>query len=151
MPRPSRVVEAAEAAEEAYDLAEQVGFIMRQAVQRHVSIFNEIMGNDLTPTQWAVLARLYQDGGSSQNLLGRQTAMDAATIKGVVDRLLKRKLVQTKPDPEDGRRVIVELSPAGADYTRALLPRAATVTKVTLAPLATNQRATLIALLKQLR
>ena len=151
MSRPSRVVETPEPAEEGYDLAEQVGFIMRQAAQRHVSIFNEIMGNDLTPTQWAVLARLYQDGSSSQNLLGRQTAMDAATIKGVVDRLLKRKLVQTKPDPEDGRRVIVELSPTGADYTRELLPKAETVTKVTLAPLATNQRATLIALLKQLR
>ena len=151
MARPSSAAETPEPAEEAYDLTEQVGFIMRQAAQRHVSIFNEIMGNDLTPTQWAVLARLYQDGGSSQNLLGRQTAMDAATIKGVVDRLLKRKLVQTKPDPEDGRRLIVELSPAGADYTRELLPKAETVTKVTLAPLATNQRATLIALLKQLR
>lgn len=151
MSRPSRVAETPEPAEEGYDLAEQVGFIMRQAAQRHVSIFSEIMGSDLTPTQWAVLARLYQDGGSSQNLLGRQTAMDAATIKGVVDRLLKRKLVQTKPDPEDGRRLIVELSPTGLDYTRELLPKAETVTKVTLAPLATNQRATLIALLKQLR
>lgn len=151
MARPSNAAETPEPADETYDLAEQVGFIMRQAAQRHVSIFNEIMGSDLTPTQWAVLARLYQDGGSSQNLLGRQTAMDAATIKGVVDRLLKRKLVQTKPDPEDGRRLIVELSPVGLDYTRELLPKAETVTKVTLAPLATNQRSTLIALLKQLR
>lgn len=151
MARSSTAAETPEPADESYDLAEQVGFIMRQAGQRHVSIFNEIMGADLTPTQWAVLARLYQDGGSSQNLLGRQTAMDAATIKGVVDRLLKRKLVQTKPDPEDGRRLIVELSPAGVAYTRELLPKAETVTKVTLAPLATNQRATLIALLKQLR
>jgi DNA-binding MarR family transcriptional regulator len=137
--------------QESYDLAEQVGFIMRQAVQRHVSIFNEIMGTDLTPTQWAVLARLHQDGGSSQNLLGRQTAMDAATIKGVVDRLIKRGLLQTKPDPEDGRRVIVELTQAGTQFTRERLPLAETVTKVTLAPLATNQRATLIGLLKQLR
>ena len=119
MSRPSRVVETPEPAEEGYDLAEQVGFIMRQAAQRHVSIFNEIMGNDLTPTQWAVLARLYQDGGSSQNLLGRQTAMDAATIKGVVDRLLKRKLVQTKPDPEDGRASILSPTPLGLERLAA--------------------------------
>ncbi len=151
MSRPSASAEPPAPADEGYELSEQVGFILRQAMQRHVSIFGEIMGNDLTPTQWAVLSRLYQDGGSSQNLLGRQTAMDAATIKGVVDRLLKRKLVQTKPDPEDGRRVIVELTGLGADYTRKLLPKAETVTKVTLAPLATGQRATLIALLKQLR
>lgn len=151
MSRPSASAEPPAPADEGYELSEQVGFILRQAMQRHVSIFGEIMGNDLTPTQWAVLSRLYQDGGSSQNLLGRQTAMDAATIKGVVDRLLKRKLVQTKPDPEDGRRVIVELTGLGADYTRKLLPKAETVTKATLAPLAAGQRATLIALLKQLR
>lgn len=149
MSRPSASAESP--AEEGYELSEQVGFILRQAMQRHVSIFGEIMGNDLTPTQWAVLSRLYQDGGSSQNLLGRQTAMDAATIKGVVDRLLKRKLVQTKPDPEDGRRMIVELTGLGADYTRKLLPKAEAVTRETLAPLATGQRATLLALLKQLR
>lgn len=152
MSRASRQpAEPIEPAGDGYDLAEQVGFIMRQAAQRHVAIFNEIMGAELTPTQWAVLARLHQDGGSSQNLLGRQTAMDAATIKGVVDRLLKRKLVRTKPDPEDGRRVIVELTQAGADYTRELLPKAETVTKETLAPLPASQRATLLALLKQLR
>jgi len=142
---------AAESAEETYDLSEQVGFILRQAVQRHVSLFGEIMGSELTPTQWAVLSRLYLEGGSSQNLLGRQTAMDAATIKGVVDRLIKRKLVQTTADPGDGRRVIVQLTETGRAYTRELMPKAETVTKVTLAPLATSQRATLIALLKQLR
>jgi MarR family transcriptional regulator, lower aerobic nicotinate degradation pathway regulator len=148
--RPS-TAKAPESAEESYDLAEQIGFILRQAIQRHVSIFTEIMGADLTPTQWAVLSRLYQDGASSQNLLGRQTAMDAATIKGVVDRLIKRNLVQSSSDPDDARRVIVQLTEEGKAYTRELLPKAETVTKVTLAPLATGQRATLIALLKQLR
>ena len=138
-------------ATESYELSEQVGFILRQAMQRHVSIFGEIMGEELTPTQWAVLSQLYRDGGSSQNLLGRQTAMDAATIKGVVDRLIKRNLVQTTPDPEDSRRVIVELTDSGASYASELLPKAGTVTKVTLSPLTTRQRATLIALLKQLR
>ena len=149
-PDPSHAI-AAEPEAESYDLSEQVGFILRQAIQRHVSLFNEIMGPELTPTQWAVLSRLYLEGGSSQNLLGRQTAMDAATIKGVVDRLIKRKLVHTTADPDDGRRVIVQLTEAGRAYTRELMPKAETVTKVTLAPLATSQRTTLLSLLKQLR
>ena len=48
------------------------------------------MIEDLTPTQWAALAKLRELGDCSQNHLGRLTAMDAATIKEVVDRLTVR-------------------------------------------------------------
>src|SRR5690606_30058450 len=97
----------------AYVLDEQIGFILRQVSQRHTTIFMTMMGEDLTPTQWAALAKLHQAGPLSQNLLGRQTAMDAATIKGVVDRLTKRGLTATSPDPDDGRRPLAALTPAG--------------------------------------
>ena len=62
-----------------YILERQVGFILRQVSQRHTSIFAAKIGDDLTPTQWATLAKLLERGPCSQNLLGRQTAMDAAT------------------------------------------------------------------------
>jgi DNA-binding MarR family transcriptional regulator len=133
-----------------YDLSEQVGFILRQANQRHVAIFSEVMGADLTPTQWAVLSRLYGDGGCSQNELGRQAAMDVATVKGVVDRLIGRDLVVSRPHPEDGRRVILELTDAGRSFTEERLPRAVSVSKLTLQPLTVRQRATLLELLKRL-
>src|ERR1700722_10722267 len=76
--------------EEPYVLDEQVGFALRQAQQRHTTIFAAKMIEDLTPTQWAALAKLREVGDCSQNHLGRLTAMDAATIKGVVDRLTAR-------------------------------------------------------------
>jgi hypothetical protein len=76
--------------EEPYVLDEQVGFALRQAQQRHTTIFAAKMIEDLTPTQWAALAKLRELGDCSQNHLGRLTAMDAATIKGVVDRLTAR-------------------------------------------------------------
>ena len=41
--------------------------------------------------------------------------MDVATIKGVVDRLVARNLVQTAPDTRDGRRLILSLTPAGLE------------------------------------
>src|SRR5579871_5825769 len=75
--------------EERYLLENQAGFILRQVNQRHSGIFSRLMGNDLTPTQWAALAKLKEIGPCSQNLLGRLTAMDAATIKGVIDRLVR--------------------------------------------------------------
>lgn len=133
-----------------YELSEQIGFILRQVNQRHVAIFTEVMGADLTPTQWAVLSRLYVDGGCSQNELGRQAAMDVATVKGVVDRLIGRDLIASRPHPEDGRRVILELTKAGRSFTEDKLSRAETVSNLTLQPLTVRQRATLLDMLKRL-
>jgi len=134
----------------AYVLDEQIGFILRQVSQRHTTIFMTMMGEDLTPTQWAALAKLHQAGPLSQNLLGRQTAMDAATIKGVVDRLTKRGLTGTSPDPDDGRRLLVALTPEGAATVARCLPRAAAISEETLKELSAAERATLLALLQKM-
>jgi DNA-binding MarR family transcriptional regulator len=134
-----------------YILDDQIGFILRQVSQRHAAIFAASIGEqDVTATQWAVLAKLLERGPCSQNRLGRRTAMDAATIKGVVDRLGKRGLIETRPDPEDGRRLEVALSPAGQALAERMVPNALRITEETLAPLTEPERATLIALLRKL-
>ncbi|MGF6233150.1 DNA-binding MarR family transcriptional regulator [Inquilinus ginsengisoli] len=134
-----------------YILDDQIGFILRQVSQRHAAIFASGIGEqDLTATQWAVLAKLLERGPCSQNRLGRRTAMDAATIKGVVDRLGKRGLIETRPDPEDGRRLEVALSPAGQALAERMAPNALRITEETLAPLDEAERTTLIALLRRL-
>src|SRR3954471_3212290 len=96
-----------------YVLEEQIGFILRQVWQRHATIFAKEIGINLTPTQWAALAKLAETGPCSQNQLGRLTAMDVATIKGVIDRLSARGLTEPGPDPADGRRLRVRLTRAG--------------------------------------
>lgn len=134
----------------AYRLDDQVGFLLRRANQRHVAIFAQRMAAELTPTQWAVLAKLHEEGPTSQNLLGRNTAMDAATIKGVVDRLTARGLIETRGDPADGRRRVVALTQEGLRATEALLAQAAAITEETLAPLTPKERIQLVALLRKL-
>ena len=137
--------------EPSYILDDQIGFILRQVSQRHAAIFSSGIGEqDLTATQWAVLAKLLERGPCSQNRLGRRTAMDAATIKGVVDRLGKRGLIETRPDPEDGRRLEVVLTPAGQVLAERMVPNALRITEETLAPLDQAERTTLIALLHRL-
>ena len=61
------------------------------------TIFAAEMIEGLTPTQWAALAKLREVGDCSQNHLGRLTAMDAATIKGVIDRLTGRGFTTVRP------------------------------------------------------
>jgi DNA-binding MarR family transcriptional regulator len=134
-----------------YILEEQIGFILRQVWQRHAAIFARDIGINLTPTQWAALAKLNETGPCSQNQLGRLTAMDVATIKGVIDRLTARGLTVTSPDPQDGRRLLVSLTRAGQQLAEKAIPNALAISRQTLAPLDTKEREALIGLLNKLR
>lgn len=133
-----------------YRLEEQVGFLLRRATQRHMAIFAGHMGEDVTPTRWAVLAKLYEAGPNSQNRLGRSTAMDAATIKGVVDRLIERRLIETRPDPRDARRRVIALSDAGRRLVERGLEDARKITRETLDPLSPAERTAVLSLLRKL-
>ena len=134
-----------------YVLDEQIGFILRQVWQRHTAIFARDIGTNLTPTQWAALSKLAESGPCSQNQLGRLTAMDVATIKGVIDRLSARGLTETSQDPEDGRRLLVSLTRAGQQLAEKVAPHALAITRETLAPLDAREREMLMALLNKLR
>src|SRR3954447_26654348 len=134
-----------------YVLEEQIGFILRQVWQRHATIFAREIGISLTPTQWAALSKLVETGPCSQNQLGRLTAMDVATIKGVIDQLTARVLTYTSSDPMDGGRLLVSLTRAGQQLAEKTAPHALAISKETLAPLDARERETLLGLLSRLR
>ena len=101
------------AAKSEYRLDDQVGFLLRVAMQRHTSIFMSRIVKGLTQTQFAALAKLREVGPCSQNQLGRLIYLDAATTKGVVDRLEVRSLITARPDANDRRRRAIALTEAG--------------------------------------
>ena len=132
-----------------YILDDQIGYVLRRVTQRHLAIFSDLIPA-VTTTQFAVLARLDQQGPQSQNLLGRATAMDGATIKGVVDRLARQGLVETAADPDDRRRLTVGLTASGKELFRATRAMALAVSDQTLQPLSPHERSQLMALLARL-
>jgi DNA-binding MarR family transcriptional regulator len=132
-----------------YRLDEQIGYVLRRVTQRHLAIFAGAIP-EVTTTQFAVLARLVEAGPVSQNQLGRAAAMDAATIKGVVDRLARLGLVTTAADPADRRRLTVALTDAGEALYADRVRTALKVSDETLAPLSAEERGTLMALLARL-
>lgn len=138
-----------EAAPGGYRLEEQVGFALRKANQRHMVIFASRI-SDMTPPQFAALAKLYEIGETSQNQLGNQIAMDAATVKGVIDRLKARGLVALDSHKDDKRRIVVSLTDSGRQTIEKLLPLAEAITAETLAPLNSRDAATLMRLLSKL-
>ena len=132
-----------------YVLERQVGFVMRRAVQRHIAIFSALIP-EMTPTQFAALAKLCELGQASQNELGRLTSMDVATIKGVVDRLRARELISSAPLPRDRRRLMLAPTQKGRALYRKYALQAAEVTRQTLAPLDDDEQRQLMQLLERL-
>lgn len=137
-------------ASEAYDLDEQVGYLLRLASQRHAGIFQNIISKDLTPTQFSVLIRLAEKGDLSQNRLGRLAALDTATTKGVVDRLRAKSLIQSRPDRSDKRRAIISLTDEGQSIISTLKKDGLAITDKTLESLKANEKLKLLKLLNKI-
>lgn len=133
-----------------YVLDDQVGFLLRVALQRHTAILTTRMIEGLTQTQFAALAKLHEVGPCSQNHLGRRIYLDAATIKGVVDRLARRGFVTAVSDPKDRRRRAVTLTDIGREVTEAAMLVAAEITAATLAALSEDEQKTVVTLLRKL-
>lgn len=134
-----------------YVLEEQVGQLIRRAHQRHTALFLAMIGDSqVTTTQYAALVKLYEMGELSQNHLGRLTAMDPATIQGVIRRLTTRKLISHRPDKNDKRRRCLSLTTQGRDLVTRLLANGPKVSKATLDPLSPAEQQQFIALIKRL-
>lgn len=134
-----------------YVLQEQIGHLLRRAHQRATQIFLEAFEEaGLTPTQWAALAMLAQEGSASQNALGRVTAMDPATIQGVIRRLEERGLITREPDPDDKRRTSLRLSPEGEAVVGRFTVSAVAVTEKTLSPLTPEEQKKFLEMLSRI-
>ena len=105
---------------------------------------------DVTPTQFAVLARLRDTGPVSQNQLGRRVGMDAATTKGVIDRLRTKGFVRSFKSQTDMRRHEIALTDAGRTFADTAVGVALEISQATTANLTRREQAQLLALLDKL-
>ncbi len=133
-----------------YALEDQPGFLFRLVLRRHSTIFADNMTGELTPPQFSAVAKLLEIGPTSQNYLGRLIAFDQSTIKGIVDRLSARGIVELCSDPSDKRRRAVALTPKGRKLAEKAVQTAEGITERTVAPLSHAERQTLVRLLKKL-
>lgn len=133
-----------------YELDNQIGYLLRLANQRHLEIFSDHMPS-LTPTQFSVLARLFEVGELSQNELGRRVGIDAATTNGVIERLVRKELIHSKADINDKRRLCISLTTQGLETTEKSILKARAITHETVGNLTATEATRLLALLKKLK
>ena len=79
-------------------------------------------GEDITPEQWAVLIRLWEQDGRAQSELSEATFRDAPTMSRIIDSMETRGLLQRRPHPEDGRVRVVHLTRHGKSLEKKLVP-----------------------------
>jgi MarR family transcriptional regulator, lower aerobic nicotinate degradation pathway regulator len=96
---------------------------------------------------YRLLAALQEFGPASQAELGRRTGMDRSDVVAAVNELVGRGLADRSPDPADGRRNIITITPAGTAHLRRLEELLDDVQNELLAPLSPAERQQLIHLL----
>jgi DNA-binding MarR family transcriptional regulator len=70
-------------------------------------------GGGLTPSQTAVLTRLWKGGASSASALAAAERVRPQSMAAIVTALDEHGLIHRAPDPDDGRRQVISLTAAG--------------------------------------
>jgi DNA-binding MarR family transcriptional regulator len=96
---------------------------------------------------YRLLAALEEFGPASQAALGRRTSIDRSDVVAVLNDLAARGLIERSPDPDDRRRNVITITPAGTEQLRALDEVVASVQEKLLAPLSPPDRTRLVRLL----
>lgn len=139
-----------QAESENYDFTEQVGYLLRRAYQRHLAIFQDNTAEQLTSVQFSTLCALKRLGPSSQAELVTATAVDQATIRGIIGRLKDRNLIMLRKDAVDARKVIVVISDLGLKVLDQMIPRALVISELTVAELNAAERVALTFILRKI-
>lgn len=79
-------------------------------------------GEDVTPEQWAVLIRLWERDGRSQNDLSDATFRDRPTMSRIIDSMESRGLVERRADDGDRRVRTIHLTRRGRELKKKLVP-----------------------------
>ena len=90
----------------AAELKVAVGRIHRRLRQAHAS-------GELTLSESSVLARLDRGGDASPSTLAEEERVRPQAMASTLAALEQRGLVRRTPDPADGRRVTMSITPAG--------------------------------------
>jgi DNA-binding MarR family transcriptional regulator len=79
-------------------------------------------GFNITPEQWGVLNRLWENEGIHQSALAERAAKDRHNITRILNLLEKNGFISRTPDREDKRRLNVYLTKEGKALKQKLVP-----------------------------
>lgn len=114
-------------------------------------IHGHLKEDNLTVSQFGVLEALYHLGPLSQSELGEKILKSNANLTTVVDSLEKKALVRRQRTDEDRRRVTVHLTKYGRELIARVFSRHAEITAREFAFLDTEERESLVRILRKFK
>ncbi len=116
-------------------------FLLRRAGQYAADLYAAEVGQSgLTPRQYIVMQAVEKEEGLSQTDLVERTGIDRSTLADVVQRLIKKHMLQRKRTKEDARANSIRLSAAGRRALGNTQPGAVSADRKLLAILNAEQR-----------
>jgi DNA-binding MarR family transcriptional regulator len=79
--------------------------------------------NDLTWTAFVVMWVTWIWGPAETRMIASEAGISKATLSGVLNTLQARDLLTRKKDEQDGRLVVVALTPSGLRLIKRLFPK----------------------------
>jgi MarR family transcriptional regulator, lower aerobic nicotinate degradation pathway regulator len=124
--------------------------ITRAHAHSHRLIAEGFAAADSRGYHYRLLAALEEFGPASQAELGRRTGIDRSDVVAALNELADRGFIERKPDPDDARRNVITITPAGNKQRRRLDKVLAGVQEKLLAPLSAADRTKFVRLLTRL-
>ena len=121
--------------------------LTQSALQAQRIISEAFTAGNARGYHYRLLATLTEFGPASQASLGRHTGIDRSDVVAAINELTAQGFVERTPDPTDGRRNIITITPAGRRQHQNLESLIRAAQDAIFAPLTPPERTQLTALL----
>lgn len=125
-------------------LAARVGSLMEETFKPQLS------AEGLTIDMWRVLVSLSLNGPRSLVELSEATSINPPTLSRLVGRMVDQQLVSRERSKQDTRTVEVSIRKSGTELVGRLMPRAAEINEMVIAPFTDKELAQFKEMLRRL-
>ena len=103
-----------------YDASKHICFNLGRVMRRVYDYYDQRLSKfDLTPSQFFVFNALCMGDGITVGEIGERVHLDNSTLTGIIDRMERSGYVERRPNPDDRRSVLVNLT----EKAKELAPR----------------------------
>ena len=131
------------------DLYDQPGHLIRRANQIANAMYSELVSDEVTPLQYAILRMVHENPGIDQVTLAKLIALDTSTTALTAARLETKGLLARVLSETNRRQLQLSLTPEGEALIQDLVDNVHEMRKQLLAGLEPKERELFVTLLRK--